>query len=228
MVAAGRLGRKTKRGWYDYSDDGPHRSPDAPAPALGGGEGDVAVLGDWPVASALRERAKLAGWRVRDRDSSAALVIDCDGSGSGSRVVLNAGDDVPPGSLGFHTLAPLSVVELMRDERTPQALARRTEAFFATLGLATAWIGDSPGGVLGRIVFQTINECSFALSEGIATKADIDDGMTLGVSHPRGPFAWLDLVGAAHATRVLDALRQRHGDGYRVAPVLRRRARSAP
>src|SRR3954447_11407171 len=29
MVAAGRLGRKTGRGWYDYSGDGPQRSDDA-------------------------------------------------------------------------------------------------------------------------------------------------------------------------------------------------------
>jgi len=28
MVAASRLGRKTGRGWYDYSGDGPHRPPD--------------------------------------------------------------------------------------------------------------------------------------------------------------------------------------------------------
>jgi len=31
MVAAGRLGRKTGRGWYDYAD-GPHRPDDPPAP----------------------------------------------------------------------------------------------------------------------------------------------------------------------------------------------------
>jgi len=80
--------------------------------------------------------------------------------------------------------------------------------------------------VLGRLVFQTINEASFALGEGVGSEADIDDGMVLGMSHPRGPFAWLELVGAAHVVAVLDALRQRHGDGYRVATSLRRRTRT--
>ena len=38
MVAAGRLGRKTGRGWYSY-EDGPHRPDDPRPPAAGGGDG---------------------------------------------------------------------------------------------------------------------------------------------------------------------------------------------
>src|SRR4051795_2851340 len=53
MVAAGRFGRKTGRGWYEYAADGrPHRPDDPeppsadPIPAL--------VVGDTPLAAALR------------------------------------------------------------------------------------------------------------------------------------------------------------------------------
>src|SRR3954453_14053030 len=38
MVAAGRLGRKSGAGWYEYGDE-PYRSEDAPPPAAGGGDG---------------------------------------------------------------------------------------------------------------------------------------------------------------------------------------------
>ena len=42
MVAAGRLGRKTGRGWYDY-EDGPYRPDDPPAPE-GAGDFDAGGL----------------------------------------------------------------------------------------------------------------------------------------------------------------------------------------
>src|SRR3954463_2657945 len=40
MVAAGRLGRKTGRGWYDYGD-GPHRPDDDPGAELKGSEAEL-------------------------------------------------------------------------------------------------------------------------------------------------------------------------------------------
>ena len=49
MVAAGRLGRKSGRGWYDYSD-GPHRPDDPPAPESTGADFDV----DAAVAGLVR------------------------------------------------------------------------------------------------------------------------------------------------------------------------------
>jgi 3-hydroxybutyryl-CoA dehydrogenase len=55
-----------------------------------------------------------------------------------------------------------------------------------------------------------------------ATAKDIDDGMTLGLNHPRGPLAWGDQIGLDHVLMVLDALRAELGEErYRAAPLLR-------
>jgi 3-hydroxybutyryl-CoA dehydrogenase len=84
-------------------------------------------------------------------------------------------------------------------------------------------VEDAPGLVLGRIAGQLVNECCFAVGEGVGSREDVDDGMVLGLNHPRGPFAWLDAIGADHVVAVLDALRAELGEErYRVAPLLAR------
>jgi 3-hydroxybutyryl-CoA dehydrogenase len=58
MVAAGRLGRKSGRGYYEYGGDGPHRPEDPAPPAPAGGDGrPIAILGEGALADGLRERA---------------------------------------------------------------------------------------------------------------------------------------------------------------------------
>jgi 3-hydroxybutyryl-CoA dehydrogenase len=135
----------------------------------------------------------------------------------------------PGGSaVGFHVLAPLGqarLAELTRGEGSSPLAAQRAERFFAALGLHTAWVGDAPGLVLGRIVCQLVNEAAFALGEGVGSARDIDLGMVLGLSHPRGPLEWADTIGLDHVVAVLDALwREYREERYRVAPALRRLA----
>ena len=79
--------------------------------------------------------------------------------------------------------------------------------------------------MLGRIVAQLVNEACFAVSEGVGTREDVDDGMVLGLNHPRGPFAWLEAIGPTHVLAILDALRIELGEErYRASPLLRRLA----
>jgi 3-hydroxybutyryl-CoA dehydrogenase len=79
--------------------------------------------------------------------------------------------------------------------------------------------------VLGRIVCQLVNEACFAVTEHVGSPEDVDDGMVLGLNHPRGPFAWLDAIGPEHVLGVLDGLRAELGEErYRAAPLLRRMA----
>jgi 3-hydroxybutyryl-CoA dehydrogenase len=234
MVAAGRLGRKSGRGWYAYPRD---EAQEPAAPAVGGGQGrPVVVAGGLPVAGELRELAARAGFDVRDAAGGEEpwLWVECGGApdASGPAVLLCA-----TGSLhglqgaagraaGFHVLPPLAesaLVELTRGPATDAEAAARAEALFAALGKRTAWVEDAPGLVLGRIASQLVNECCFAVGEGVGSREDVDDGMVLGLNHPRGPFAWLAAIGADHVVAVLDALRAELGEErYRIAPLLAR------
>jgi 3-hydroxybutyryl-CoA dehydrogenase len=81
--------------------------------------------------------------------------------------------------------------------------------------------------VLDRLLAQLVNEGCFAAGEGVAAPDDIDAAMRLGLNHPRGPFEWLDELGAERVLATLDALGDELGpDRYRAAPLLRRRGGS--
>ena len=245
MVAAGRTGRKSGRGFYDYRD-GPHR-PDDPAeppraelPSAPGGP-VVVIAGEIPLALELIERAEEAGWDVRTPAEAGGevpfLILDCGASeddpplqGGPQAICLHDGSlaALDPGgaAVGFHALPPLEpggLVELTRGPDSRDAAARAAERFFATLGFHTEWVGDAPGLALGRIVCQLVNEAAFAVGEGVGTPADLDAGMVHGLNHPRGPLAWGDQIGLDHVLAVLDALWDEYREErYRAAPLLRR------
>jgi 3-hydroxybutyryl-CoA dehydrogenase len=202
MVAAGRLGRKTGRGWYDY----PQGRPDDPEPLEpGGGERrSLGVAGTGELWDQLRERAARAGFE------------------EGNEVVL--GRDIPliagrslaetGASVGFHLLPPLGSLVELTGERDEEA-----EALFRALGFHPEWVEDAPGLVLGRIAAQLVNEAAFAIGEGVGSPDDVDAGMTLGLNHPRGPVEWWRAIGTEHVVSILDALGE---ERYRAAPLLRR------
>jgi 3-hydroxybutyryl-CoA dehydrogenase len=240
MAASGRHGRKTGRGWYDYSS-GEHRPPDPEPPAVGGGDGLLVIAGDSLLAYELAERAAQAGWQVADPAEAEGevptLILDLGAveddpplQGGPQAVLLQEGSlaavDPAGTAVGFHLLAPLEgtrLVELTTGPSTPEAALATAERVFATLGLLSERVGDSPGLVLGRIVAQLVNEGSFAVMEGVGSAEDLDDGMVLGMNHPRGPLAWGDQIGLDNVLALLDALFDEQRDPrYRAAPLLRR------
>ena len=238
MVAAGRLGRKSGRGYYDYVEGSPYRRDDPEPSEPGGGDGTaVSILGDGPLADALRERARCAGFELRDGGPT-ELVVDAgtrpqpSPPGGAPLLVLCARTSLvgrgEQGAVGFHLLPPLGnarLVELTRLPVTQRFAAEAAEEFFAKLGLLAEWVEDAPGLVLGRIVCQLVNEAAFAIAEGVGSAEDVDTGVTLGLSHPRGPVAWSEAIGLDHVLAVLDGLwQERREERYRAAPLLRRAA----
>jgi 3-hydroxybutyryl-CoA dehydrogenase len=75
-----------------------------------------------------------------------------------------------------------------------------------------------------RVISCIVNEAFLALSEGVATAEDIDRAMKLGANYPKGPFEWVEEIGARSVVETLDSLREAYGDAYLAAPALRERA----
>jgi 3-hydroxybutyryl-CoA dehydrogenase len=245
-VAAGRHGRKTGRGYYEYPEGGEYRPADpgpldAPPPAPG--EGPVVIAGETTLAFQLADAALEAGWEVLSPTEATGgpspfLILDLTGDeepeaplqGGPQAICCAAGSlavQDPGGSaVGFHALPPFGgcrLVELTRGPDSADTAAAAAERFFHSLRRHVEWVADAPGLVLGRIVCQVINEAAFALGEGVGSAADIDAGMTHGLNYPRGILAWADEIGLDHVVAVLDALGLESGDDrYRVAPELRR------
>ena len=175
LVAAGRHGRKTGRGWYEYPD---HRPEDPEAPAAGGGEGRVVVAGESALADDLLEAAALAGWEAATPEEAGGelpvLIVDCGATEEdpplqgGPQVLLCdaaplAALDTGGSAAGFYALPGASLVELTRAPTTSEAAATTAERFFRSLGRHVEWVGDAPGLVLGRIVCQLVNEACFCV-----------------------------------------------------------------
>ena len=75
-----------------------------------------------------------------------------------------------------------------------------------------------------RVISCIVNEAYLALSEGVATAEDIDRAMKLGANYPKGPFEWVEEIGARRVVETLDSLREAYGDAYLAAPALRESA----
>ena len=81
-------------------------------------------------------------------------------------------------------------------------------------------IRESPGFITSRVNAMIGNEAFYMLQEGIASAADIDKALKLGLNHPMGPFELVDLVGLDTRLHILEYLHKALGEKYRPAPLL--------
>jgi 3-hydroxybutyryl-CoA dehydrogenase len=128
--------------------------------------------------------------------------------------------------VGLHFMNPVPVmrgVEVVVGEKTADETVAFAHAFAEALGKETWEADDKPGFVTNRILMPWINEGIRAYDEGVASKEDIDRGMTLGTNVPMGPLELADHIGldvCLHASRTLH---EEFGDRYQPAYLLKRK-----
>src|SRR5690242_14692950 len=125
--------------------------------------------------------------------------------------------------VGMHFFNPvhkMKLLEIVRALETDDDTLSTAVDVGKRMGKEVVVIKESPGFITSRINAMIGNEAFYMLQEGIATAADIDKALKLGLNHPMGPFELVDLVGLDTRLHILEYLQKSLGDKYRPAPLL--------
>ena len=227
-VAAGLYGRKSGEGFYRYVS-GKRADTDAhdPAPAALPSPGVWVAPGE--AADALRELADTLGARVSTGPEPAA-----------NDIILLAplGHDLSTAAAGYDatrcvaidTLFPFAYKAcrrrvLMRSPATAPGVAQAAASLFATDGARVSLLRDSAGFVSQRVVAMIVSIGCEIAQRRIASVADVDEAVRIGLGYPLGPIAMGEALGAARIDRLLANIYATTNDPrYRPSLWVRRRA----
>ncbi len=129
----------------------------------------------------------------------------------------------PKKILGMHFFNPvhkMKLLEIVRALETDEETLAGAVEVGKRMGKEVVVIKESPGFITSRINAMIGNEAFYMLQEGIASPADIDKALKLGLNHPMGPFELVDLVGLDTRLHILEYLHKTLGEKFRPAPLL--------
>jgi 3-hydroxybutyryl-CoA dehydrogenase len=233
LVRAGRLGRKSGRGIYDFRDGAPKAKPkveEGSDPAR-----RVVAVGSLGLATPIITRLERAGIDVvRVQGTGVAATAGWLEIGSARLMMSDGRPATRRAAEDGHE--HLVLFDLALDYATTPRLGLATadqcgEAAFRTVcatltkaGFACSRMDDVAGMIVLRIIAMLVNEAADAVAYGICTADAIDDAMRYGVNYPRGPMAWAESVGLDFFARVLAHLREHYGgERYRTSVLIQRR-----
>jgi 3-hydroxybutyryl-CoA dehydrogenase len=125
--------------------------------------------------------------------------------------------------VGMHFFNPvhkMKLLEVVRALETDDDTIACVAEVGKRMGKQVVVIKESPGFITSRVNAMIGNEAFYMLQEGIASAADIDKALKLGLNHPMGPFELVDLVGLDTRLHILEYLHKTLGEKYRPAPLL--------
>ncbi len=122
---------------------------------------------------------------------------------------------------GLHVFNPVPVmnlVEICVPEAVDPAVGERARQWCTAIGKTAVTVPDTPGFVVNRLLFPYLFDAVRLQERTSMPAADVDTCMTLGVAHPMGPLALLDLIGLDVAMAIGDALHAESGNADHKPP----------
>ena len=185
---------------------------------------DEAARGADLVIEAVPERMdlKVELFAQLDRVAPAHAILASNTS-SLSITEMAAATKRAPQVVGLHFFNPvhrMKLLEIVRALETSPRTLQVCEEVGRRMGKECVTVRESPGFVTSRINAMIGNEAFYMLQEGVASAADIDKALKLGLNHPMGPFELVDLVGLDTRLSILRFLHRTLGEKFRPCPLL--------
>ncbi len=136
----------------------------------------------------------------------------------------------PDKVLGLHFWNPaplMRLLEIVRTLVTSDATIEVAREFGKSIGKTTIIAKDTPGFIVNYLLIPYVLDAIRMYEADIATKEDIDTGITFGLNHPMGPLALADLIGLDTILFIADATYEQTRDPKWAVPTLLRRMTTA-
>ena len=164
--------------------------------------------------------------KFKDRERKVAILIElgteCLGAHTGEERGLEGSNVLGFARFRLGAAEPSRLVELVRQPRTAEAAVTAARQVFEGAGLQVAVCGDFAGRIIDRLVRPYYNAALRRLDEGLASAADLDTTLRLGLGYPEGPIELLERTGLARHCDVTQSLFEAYGDAA-YAPARRAR-----